>query len=154
MWKDFKAFLMRGNVIDLATAVVIGAAFGKIVTALVDNIIMPCIGMLTSGVDFANMKYVLKEGTLNAETLEMEGEVAIGYGVLINAIIQFIIIAFVIFIVIRLMNKAKDKLAKKQEEEKKEEETPADIALLTEIRDLLKNSDKAEEVAEKLADAK
>ena len=154
MWKDFKAFLMRGNVIDLATAVVIGAAFGKIVTALVDNIIMPCIGMLTSGVDFANMKYVLKEGTLNAETLEMEGEVAIGYGVLINAIIQFIIIALVIFIVIRLMNKAKDKLAKKQEEEKKEEETPADIALLTEIRDLLKNSDKAEEVAEKLADAK
>lgn len=154
MWKDFKAFLMRGNVIDLATAVVIGAAFGKIVTALVDNIIMPCIGMLTSGVDFANMKYVLKEGTLNAETLKMEGEVAIGYGVLINAIIQFIIIAFVIFIVIRLMNKAKDKLTKKQEEEKKEEETPADIALLTEIRDLLKNSDKAEEVAEKLADAK
>ena len=68
----------------------------------------------------------------------MEGEVAIGYGVLINAIIQFIIIAFVIFIVIRLMNKAKEKLAKKEEEEKKEEETPADIALLTEIRDLLK----------------
>ena len=138
MWKDFKAFLMRGNVIDLATAVVIGAAFGKIVTALVDNIIMPCIGMLTSGVDFANMKYVLKSGTLNPETLEMEGEVAIGYGVLINAIIQFIIIAFVIFIVIRLMNKAKEKLIKKEEEEKKEEETPADIALLTEIRDLLK----------------
>lgn len=137
MWKDFKAFLMRGNVIDLATAVVIGAAFGKIVTALVDNIIMPCIGMLTSGVDFANMKYVLKEGTLNAEGV-LEGEVAIGYGVLINAIIQFIIIAFVIFIVIRVMNKAKDKLAKKEEEEKKEEETPADIALLTEIRDLLK----------------
>ena len=94
MWKDFKAFLMRGNVIDLATAVVIGAAFGKIVTALVDNIIMPCIGMLTSGVDFANMKYVLKEGTLNAEGV-LEGEVAIGYGVLINAIIQFIIICYV-----------------------------------------------------------
>ncbi len=138
MWKDFKAFLMRGNVIDLATAVVIGAAFGKIVTALVDNIIMPCIGMLTSGVDFANMKYVLKEGTLDAATGELTGEVAIGYGILINAIIQFIIIAFVIFIVIRLMNKAKEKLVKKEEEEKKEEETPKDIALLTEIRDLLK----------------
>ena len=138
MWKDFKAFLMRGNVIDLATAVVIGAAFGKIVTALVDNIIMPCIGMLTSGVDFANMKYVLKEGTLDAATGELTGEVAIGYGILINAVIQFIIIAFVIFIVIRLMNKAKEKLAKKEEEEKKEEETPKDIALLTEIRDLLK----------------
>ena len=138
MWKDFKAFLMRGNVIDLATAVVIGAAFGKIVTALVDNIIMPCIGMLTSGVDFANMKYVLKEGTLDAATGELTGEVAIGYGVLINAIIQFFIIAFVIFIVIRVMNKAKEKLVKKEEEEKKEEETPKDIALLTEIRDLLK----------------
>ena len=138
MWKDFKAFLMRGNVIDLATAVVIGAAFGKIVTSLVDDIIMPCIGMLTSGVDFANMKYVLKDGVFNPETLEMEGEVAIKYGVLINAIIQFIIIAFVIFIVIRLMNKAKDKLSKKEEEEKKEEETPKDIELLTEIRDLLK----------------
>ena len=137
MWKDFKAFLLRGNVIDLATAVVIGAAFGKIVTALVDNIIMPCIGMLTSGVDFANMKYVLKEGVLNPETLEMEGEVAIGYGVLINAIIQFVIIAFCIFIVIRAINKAKDKLVKKEEEEK-EEETPKDIELLTEIRDLLK----------------
>lgn len=154
MWKDFKAFLMRGNVIDLATAVVIGAAFGKIVTSLVDDIIMPCIGMLTSGVDFANMKYVLKDGVLNAETMEIEGEVAIKYGALINTIIQFVIIAFVIFIVIRLMTKAKEKLAKKQEEEKKEEETPADIALLTEIRDLLKNSDKAEEVAEKIADAK
>ncbi len=138
MWKDFKAFLMRGNVIDLATAVVIGAAFGKIVTALVDNIIMPCIGMLTSGVDFANMKYVLKEGTFNPETLAVEGEVAIGYGVLINAVLQFIIIAFVIFLIIHAMNKAKDKFSKKQEEEEKEEETPADIALLTEIRDLLK----------------
>ena len=138
MWKDFKAFLMRGNVIDLATAVVIGAAFGKIVTALVDNIIMPCIGMLTSGVDFANMKYVLKEGTFNAETMAVEGEVAIGYGVLINAILQFIIIAFVIFLVIHSMNKAKEKFAKKEEEEEKVEETPKDIELLTEIRDLLK----------------
>ncbi|MBO4688440.1 MAG: large-conductance mechanosensitive channel protein MscL [Clostridiales bacterium] len=138
MWKDFKAFLMRGNVIDLATAVVIGAAFGKIVTALVDNIIMPCIGMLTSGVDFANMKYVLKEGTFNAETMAVEGEVAIGYGVLINAILQFIIIAFVIFLVIHAMNKTKEKFAKKEEEEEKVEETPKDIELLTEIRDLLK----------------
>ncbi|MBO4926777.1 MAG: large-conductance mechanosensitive channel protein MscL [Clostridiales bacterium] len=136
MWKDFKAFLMRGNVIDLATAVVIGAAFGKIVTALVDNIIMPCIGMLTAGVDFANMKYVMKEGTLDLATGEITGEVAIGYGVLINSIIQFIIIAFVIFLVIRAMNKAKDKFAKKEEEA--EEETPKDIELLTEIRDLLK----------------
>ncbi|MBR3058337.1 MAG: large-conductance mechanosensitive channel protein MscL [Clostridiales bacterium] len=138
MWKDFKAFLLRGNVIDLATAVVIGAAFGKIVTALVDNIIMPCIGVLTSGVDFANMKYVIQEAKTSLDGTEIiKEEVAIGYGVLINAIIQFIIIAFCIFIVIRLMNKAKDKLAKKEEEEK-EEETPKDIELLTEIRDLLK----------------
>ena len=117
MWKDFKAFLLRGNVIDLATAVVIGAAFGKIVTALVDNIIMPCIGVLTSGVDFANMKYVLKEAETNLVGEVVKEEVAIGYGVLINAVIQFIIIAFCIFIVIRIMNKAKEKLAKKEEEE-------------------------------------
>jgi len=137
MWKDFKAFLMRGNVIDLATAVVIGTAFGKIVTALVDNIIMPCIGVLTAGVDFANMKYVLKEAETSLTGEVIKEEVAIGYGVLINAILQFIIIAFCIFIVIRMMNKAKEKLAKKEEEEK-EEETPKDIELLTEIRDLLK----------------
>ena len=138
MWKDFKAFLMRGNVIDLATAVVIGAAFGKIVTALVDHIIMPCIGMLTSGVDFANMKYILQAGEVNGLGEVVKEEVAIGYGVLINAVIEFIIIAFAIFIVLRIMNKAKDKMAKKKEEEP--EETPKDIELLTEIRDLLKKS--------------
>ena len=136
MWKDFKAFLLRGNVIDLATAVVIGAAFGKIVTALVDNIIMPIIGVLTSGVDFANMKYVIKEAETNLVGEVVKEEVAIGYGVLINAVIQFIIIAFCIFLVILAMNKAKAKFAKKEDE--KEEETPKDIELLTEIRDLLK----------------
>lgn len=141
MWKDFKKFLMRGNVVDLATAVVIGAAFGKIVTALVDNIIMPCVGMLTAGVDFANMKYVLKAAELDAAGEVVKEEVAIGYGVLINAVLEFIIIAFVIFLVIRLMNKAKDKFAKKEEEEKKEEPVPADVALLTEIRDLLKTNE-------------
>ncbi len=139
MWKDFKAFLMRGNVIDLATAVVIGAAFGKIVTALVDHIIMPCIGLLTSGVDFANMKYVMQEAEVNGLGEVVKEEVAIGYGVLINAVLEFIIIAFAIFIVIRIMNKAKEKLAKKEEEEAAEE-TPKDIELLTEIRDLLKKS--------------
>lgn len=143
MWKDFKAFLLRGNVIDLAVAVVVGAAFGKIVTSLVDDIIMPCIGMLTSGVDFANMKYVLSEAEVVAGEVVKE-EVAIKYGVLINTIIQFVIIAFVIFIVVRAINKAKEKLeklSKKEEEEKKEEETPKDIELLTEIRDLLKKAE-------------
>ena len=144
MWKDFKAFLLRGNVIDLAVAVVIGAAFGKIVTSIVDDIIMPCIGMLTAGVDFTNMKYVLKAGEVVDG--ELTGEVAIKYGSLINTIIQFVIIAFVIFIVVRAINKAKEKLEalakkNKEEEEKKEEETPKDIELLTEIRDLLKKAD-------------
>ncbi|MBP5492365.1 MAG: large-conductance mechanosensitive channel protein MscL [Clostridiales bacterium] len=143
MWKDFKAFLLRGNVVDLAVAVVIGAAFGKIVTSIVDDIIMPCIGMLTSGIDFADMKYVLKAGEMVDG--ELTGEVAIKYGVLINTIIQFVIIAFVIFIVVRAINKAKEKLEKlskkQEEEEKKEEETPKDIELLTEIRDLLKKAE-------------
>ncbi len=142
MWKDFKAFLFRGNVIDLAVAVVIGAAFGKIITSLVDNIIMPCIGMLTSNIDFADMKYVLKPEVLDKAGEVIESEVAIGYGILINNVVQFVIIAFVIFLVIRLMNKAKEKmekLTKKQEEEKKEpEKIPEDIVLLTEIRDYLK----------------
>jgi len=94
--------------------------------------------MLTSGVDFANMKYVLQAAETNSLGEVVKEEVAIGYGVLINAVLEFIIVAFAIFVVIRVINKAKDKLAKKKEEAP--EETPKDIELLTEIRDLLKKS--------------
>ena len=127
--KEFKEFAMRGNVIDLAVGVVIGGAFGKIVTSLVDDLIMPVVGILTGGIDFTEKKIVLKEAV--GET----AAVTLNYGSFINVIIQFLIIAFCIFIVIKGLNSLK----------KKEEVVPEDPAptkeevLLTEIRDLLKN---------------
>jgi large conductance mechanosensitive channel len=125
MWKEFKEFALKGNVIDLAVAVVIGGAFGKIVSSLVNDIIMPVIAFLTSGVNFTDMMYV-------------KGSVTIAYGNFIQSIVDFIIIAFSIFIAIRLITKSR----------KKEEEIPAsgeppkptETELLTEIRDLLKNN--------------
>ena len=131
MFKEFKEFAMRGNVIDLAVGVVIGAAFGKIVTALVDQIIMPPIGLLTGGVDFSQMKWVLKPAD-NTDPAHKIAEVAIGYGNFINTLIQFLIIAFAIFLVVKAINKLT----------RREEAAPAppaaDVVLLTEIRDLLK----------------
>lgn len=131
MFKEFKEFAMRGNVIDLAVGVVIGAAFGKIVTSLVDQIIMPPIGLLTGGVDFAQMKWVLKAAD-NTDPAHKIAEVAIGYGNFINTLIQFLIIAFAIFLVVKAINKLT----------RREEAAPAppaaDVVLLTEIRDLLK----------------
>jgi len=132
MLKEFKEFAMRGSVIDLAVGVVIGGAFGKIVTSLVDDIIMPPIGFITGGVDFSDMKLVITEANTAAGT----AEIAINYGNFINVIIQFTIIAFCIFMVIKGINSLK----------RKQEEVPAPPAepsneekLLTEIRDLLKN---------------
>ncbi|MGN6210351.1 large-conductance mechanosensitive channel protein MscL [Asticcacaulis sp.] len=98
---EFKTFLMRGNVIDLAVGVVIGGAFGKIVTSLVDNIIMPPIGYLTGGVDFSNLKLILKPADMATQT----AEVAISYGVFINTVIQFLIIGAAIFLVVKAINR-------------------------------------------------
>ncbi|NLW89746.1 MAG: large-conductance mechanosensitive channel protein MscL [Clostridiaceae bacterium] len=140
MLKEFKAFILKGNVIDLAVAVVIGAAFGKIVSALVDNIIMPCIGILTAGVDFADMKVVLQSETLDAAGAVSTPEIAIGYGVLITAVLQFLIVAFVIFLIVKAIQKARKAAEKlnKMEAEKAAAAPAPDIVLLTEIRDLLK----------------
>lgn len=140
MLKEFKAFILKGNVIDLAVAVVIGAAFGKIVSALVDNIIMPCIGILTAGVDFADMKVVLQSETLDAAGAVSTPEIAIGYGVLITAVLQFLIVAFVIFLIVKAIQKARKAAEKlnRMEAEKAAAAPAPDIVLLTEIRDLLK----------------
>ncbi len=130
--KEFKEFAMRGSVIDLAVGVVIGGAFGKIVSSLVDDIIMPPIGYITGGVDFSSKQYVITE----ANEAEGIAEVAIKYGNFINVIIQFLIIAFCIFLVIKGINSLKRK------EEPAPEEAPAptkEEVLLTEIRDILKN---------------
>ena len=131
MLSEFKAFAMRGNVIDLAVGVVIGGAFGKIVSSLVDQIIMPPIGWLTGGIDFSDKKWVLKPADAS-DPAHKVAEVAIQYGAFINTVIQFLIIAFVIFLLVKAINR----LAPKPED--KPAEQPADVVLLTEIRDLLK----------------
>jgi large conductance mechanosensitive channel len=128
MLSEFKAFAMRGNVIDLAVGVVIGAAFGKIVSSLVDQIIMPPIGLVIGGVDFSAYKWVLK-----AAGPDGKGEVAIQFGAFLNTVIQFVIIAIAIFLVVKLMNR----LIRKEED--KPAAPPADVQLLTEIRDILKS---------------
>ncbi|MGN6234456.1 large-conductance mechanosensitive channel protein MscL [Dyella sp.] len=132
MLKEFKEFAMRGNVIDLAVGVVIGGAFGKIVTSLVNDVIMPPIGLLTGGVDFADKKWVLKAAD-NTDPAHKVAEVAVNYGVFINTLIQFLIIAFAIFLVVKAINRVSRK------EEAAPAAPPADVVLLTEIRDLLKD---------------
>lgn len=132
MLQEFKAFAMRGNVMDMAVGIVIGGAFGKIVSSLVSDVIMPPIGMLTGGIDFSAMKWVLKPGD-DSDPKHKIAEVAINYGTFINTIITFIIVAFAIFMVIKLMNRMQ------QKKEEAPAAPPADVALLTEIRDLLKN---------------
>lgn len=132
MLQEFKAFAMRGNVMDMAVGIVIGGAFGKIVSSLVSDVIMPPIGMLTGGIDFSAMKWVLKPAD-DSDPKHKIAEVAVNYGSFINTIITFIIIAFAIFIVIKLMNRMQ------QKKEDAPAAPPADVALLTEIRDLLKN---------------
>lgn len=133
--KEFKEFAMRGNVIDLAVGVVIGAAFGKIVTSLVADVIMPPIGYITGGVDFAEKKIVLRPADPAHKVLEN----AIHYGNFINAIIQFLIIAFCIFLVVKAINSLK----RKEEPAPAAEPTPTkEEILLTEIRDLLAKGQK------------
>ena len=131
MMSEFKEFAMRGNVIDLAVGVVIGAAFGKIVTALVDKVIMPPIGLLIGGVDFSRLSIVLKEATVDAAGQEVPA-VVLAYGEFFNALIQFIIIAFAIFLVVKAINR----MHRKPEEAPAA--TPEDVLLLREIRDSLK----------------
>lgn len=135
MIKEFKQFAMRGNVLDMAVGIIIGGAFGKIVSSFVADVIMPPIGALLGGVDFSNLKFVIKEAVLDPAGAITKPAVTLNYGVFINTIIDFIIIAFAIFMMIKAMNNLK----------KKEEAAPApppapsnEEKLLTEIRDLLK----------------
>ena len=131
--KEFKEFAMRGNVLDMAVGVVIGGAFGKIVSSLVADVFMPIISVLTGGVNFTDWKLVLNKVVVDG--VNITPEVTINYGNFIQVTFDFMIIAFSIFLVIKAINKIK-----KKEEEKSAEPaaTPEDIQLLTEIRDLLK----------------
>jgi large conductance mechanosensitive channel len=137
MFKDFKEFAMGGNVVDMAVGIVIGAAFGTIVSSLVADIIMPPIGLLMGGIDFANIFTVLREGSApgpyaTLEAAHKAGAITINWGNFINTIISFLIIAFAIFMVIRGINKMR------KEQEAAPAEPSTEEVLLTEMRDLLK----------------
>lgn len=131
---EFKEFAMKGNVVDMAVGVIIGGAFGKIVSSLVNDVVMPLVGLATGGLDFKEHKLILKDAVMNGEEI-VTPEVAMTWGVFVQNIVDFLIVAFCIFVAIRFMNRFK----------KKVEETPAappaptkEEVLLTEIRDLLK----------------
>lgn len=133
--KEFKEFAMRGNVMDMAVGVIIGGAFGKIVSSFVSDVIMPPLGILIGGVDFSDLAITLKEASIN-EAGEAVAAVTLNYGTFINTVIDFTIIAFAIFLVIKTINRFKKK------EEAKPAAPPApskEEVLLTEIRDILKN---------------
>ena len=122
--KEFREFISRGNVMDMAVGIIIGGAFTAIVTALVDSILMPIIGAISGGHSVEDMAWKI-------------GNASIGYGAFIQAVINFLLVAWVLFLIIKALNKAKSMITK-PEEEAEEEAVPEDIVLLTEIRDLLK----------------
>ena len=132
-FEEFKAFAMRGNVLDMAVGVVIGGAFGKITTSLVNDIIMPLISMLTGGLDFSAWKWVLKAAEGD------NAEVAVNFGNFVAVVLDFIIIAFAVFCMVKAINRMHDRLSKPAEAEPEKEPEPSkEEVLLGEIRDLLK----------------
>jgi large conductance mechanosensitive channel len=143
-FKDFKDFISKGNIVDMATGVIIGGAFSKIVSSLVNDVIMPPISVLLGNVNFTELKYVLKEEVLNEAGEVAQAAISINYGNFIQLIIDFLLMAFCVFLVLRVIVKSRARLeAKKKQEEAAVEAAPApipeDILLLREIRDSLKN---------------
>ena len=141
MLKEFKEFAVKGNVMDMAVGIIIGAAFGSIVQSLVNDLLMPPIGLLLGGVDFSNLFFVLGEGSYESLAAAQEaGAATINYGVFINNVVSFLIVAFAVFLVIKGVNQ----MRRQQEEAPAEEPAPAapsnEEVLLGEIRDLLKSS--------------
>lgn len=139
MFKEFKEFAMRGNVVDMAVGIVIGAAFGTIVKSFVADVLMPPIGILLGNVDFSDLFAVIKDGATagpyaTLEAAKQAGAVTLNYGAFLNTVISFLIIAFAVFLVIRAINK----LQKQEEKEEAAPEPPKQELLLAEIRDLLK----------------
>lgn len=137
MLEEFKAFIARGNVVDLAVGVIIGGAFGKIVSSLVDDLIMPIVGAVTGGIDFSNY-FIALSSTVTATTLaeaRKQGAV-LAYGNFLTVVIQFLILAWIIFLMVKAINRIR---TKEEAKPAAPAAPPADIALLTDIRDLLKN---------------
>ena len=138
LWEDFKKFAVKGNVVDLAIGVIIGGAFGKIVTSLVNDIVMPLLGVITGGINLTEAKWIIREAVDEANP-----ELSLNYGQFLQNIIDFLIISFSIFMVIRLINRFRKKEEDKEDPPAEPEPTKEEL-LLTEIRDLLKEqSDKS-----------
>lgn len=140
MIKEFREFISRGNVLDLAVAVIIGAAFGAITSSLVNQVIMPVIGLILGGVDFSNLGIILKDANLypSVQAAVEAGAPVIQYGAFINTVINFLIIAFVVFVIVKSFNHMQELRAKKEEAAPETPPEPsAEEKLLTEIRDLL-----------------
>lgn len=135
--QEFKQFAMRGNVVDMAIGIIIGGAFGKIVSSVVGDIIMPGIGLLVGGVNFTDLKITLKQAVMEGDKV-ITPAVSINYGNFIQVVFDFLIIAFAVFLLMKAVNTISNN-KKKKEEPATPPAPPADIQLLTEIRDLLKN---------------
>ena len=136
--KEFKEFAMKGNVVDMAVGVIIGAAFGKIVSSLVDDIIMPVIGVATGGINFTDYKWVIQKAVMDGQEV-FKPEVTMNWGAWIQTVVDFIIVAFCIFVMIKFINNMRKKVEKAKEEVAPAPAAPSkEEVLLTEIRDLLK----------------
>lgn len=135
MLKEFKEFAMRGNVMDMAIGIILGGAFGKIVSSLVSDVIMPPVGVLLGGADFSSLKVTISEAAAATETSPAVEAVTLNYGMFINTVIDFVVIAASIFVAVKVMNRA---MRKRAEAPPAPPVPPADVVLLTEIRDLLK----------------
>ncbi len=134
MVSEFKDFAMRGNVVDMAVGIVIGGAFGKIVSSFVADVLMPPLGLLLGGMDFSDLAVTLQTATEEAEAVQLK------YGVFVQTIVDFLIIAFAIFLVVKGMNSAMDRMKKEEEEKPAEPPKPSkEEVLLTEIRDALRS---------------
>ncbi len=139
VFKEFKNFAIKGNLIDMAVAFIMGGAFGKVVTSFIDGLIMPIVGLLTAGADFKSLKYILLDEKKDGNGQILHSEIAVHYGMFITTIIDFLLVAFFMFLMVKAMNKAREKL----ELEKIQEKLTHDQELLTEIRDLLKGDKNA-----------
>ncbi len=137
-FKEFKDFAMKGNVVDMAVGVIIGAAFGKIVSSLVDDIIMPLIGVATGGMNFTDYKWVIQQAVMDGQEV-LKPEVTMNWGAWVQTVVDFIIVAFCIFVMIKFINNMRKKVEKEKEAEAAAPAAPSqEEVLLTEIRDLLK----------------
>ncbi|CAL66455.1 large conductance mechanosensitive channel protein MscL [Christiangramia forsetii] len=139
IFKEFKEFAVKGNMIDMAVGIIIGTAFNKVVDVLVKQIIMPPLSMLTDGISYANRKFVLRDGIGAEGDVNYIEEISIGYGLLIETLIDFIVIGFVVFLVVKFMNRFRNKA---QDPKNTEVVTPKDIELLSSLNDKMEEQNK------------